>query len=127
MLLFVSSVAVAQKDQLVLRIHQFHELMTKGDAAIGKYLDDSLSYGHSNGWIENKKEFLEDLGGKITYHSFREDSMQVTIHDKVAYTRFVADVEATLGGKRSQFYLRVLEVWVQRGKDWKLFARQAVK
>lgn len=126
-LFFASKVAVAQNDKLVLRIQQFHGLMVEGGASIGQYIDDSLSYGHSNGWIENKKEFLEDLGSKITYHSFKEDSMRVTVHDKVAYARFTADVDATLEGRRLQFHLRVLEVWVERGKDWKLFARQAVK
>jgi ketosteroid isomerase-like protein len=128
-LFFTSWVAVAQKQEgeVVQRVREFHALIVAGGPAIDQYIDDSLSYGHSNGWIENKKEFLSDLGKMIIYHAYREDSINVSVNNNVAHARFVADVDATLNGKRSQFHLRVLEVWVKNKKGWKLFARQAVK
>jgi hypothetical protein len=47
----------------------------------------------------------------------------------VANVRFVADIKATLGGTTTvnNYNLKVLEVWVKKGKRWVLFARQAVK
>lgn len=122
-----AAMAQSQDGEVLQRMKRFHSLLVDDRFYIDQYLDDSLSYGHSNGWVENKKEFLEDLGGKIIYHSFREDSIRVTVHDKVAYARFIADVDVTMEGRRSQFHLRVLEVWVKDRKSWKLFARQAIK
>lgn len=129
LLFFVSWTTIAQKQEgeVLQRLKQFHESMVRGGAAVEQYIDDSLSYGHSNGWIENKKEFLSDLGNMIVYHSYKEDSMRVSVNENMAHARFVADVDVTLNGKRSQFHLRVLEVWVKSKKSWKLFARQAIK
>jgi hypothetical protein len=41
--------------------------------------------------------------------------------------RFVADITATMKEATNTYHLKVLEVWVKKGKRWVLFARQAVK
>ena len=92
------------------------------------FLDDSLSYGHSNGWIETKSDFISHLTGRIiTYHSIKEDSVSVVVNGNVAHIRFIGDYDVTLNEKRAVYHLKVLEVWVKKGKKWLLFARQAVK
>ena len=53
--------------------------------------------------------------------------MSITINDKLASVRFIADITATLKGITVPHHLRVLEVWVKKGKRWVLFARQALK
>ena len=63
----------------------------------------------------------------MKYNSYKEDSVQVVINGNMANARFVADISATLNGKDGNFHLKVLEVWVRKGKRWLLFARQAVK
>ena len=118
--------AQTRHNEVGQRIKLFHEAMVTGSGA-AQYLDDSLTYGHSNGWVEDKKAFLADLGSLITYHAFGQDSLQISVNGDAAYARFVADVDATLNGRRMQFHLRVLEVWIKRETVWKLFARQAIK
>jgi hypothetical protein len=39
----------------------------------------------------------------------------------------VADINVSLNGNAGNYHLKVLEVWVKKGKRWILFARQAVK
>ena len=91
-------------------------------------LAKALSYGHSNGWVETKKELIEHLeSGYMEYNSFREDSIKVEVNGNVAHARFIAEINATMSGKEFTFQLRVLEVWVKKGKRWVLFARQAVR
>jgi hypothetical protein len=108
-------------------MQQLHQLMTGPNVVIDQYLDDNLSYGHSNGWIENKKEFIAHLGNRLVYHSFKEDSIRVTVNKNAAHIRFIADIDVTLDGKRALYHLKVLEIWLKSGKQWRLFARQAVK
>ena len=128
LLFFTSMVAAARQQAKVLeRMNRLHQLMTEGSFYIDRYIDDSLSYGHSNGWVENKEEFLKNLGSRIIYHSIKEDSIRVVANRSVAHIRFVADIDVTLDGKRNVFRLKVLEVWGRKKKSWLLFARHAVK
>ena len=65
--------------------------------------------------------------GYMSYVSYKEDSLKVEINGNVAHARFIADISANLNGKDGNFHLKVLEVWVKKGKRWLLFARQAVR
>lgn len=110
-------------------IRAFHqELVNKNTVTINQLTDKALTYGHSNGWVETKADMLKNLeSGYMKYSSFREDSMQVVINANVAHARFVADIEAGINGNMGKHHLKVLEVWVKKGRRWVLFARQAVK
>jgi hypothetical protein len=123
--------ANAQKDEekLTSTLKEFHQaLVKKNTVSINQQTDKALSYGHSNGWIETKADFIKNLEtGYMNYNSYKEDSIQVVINGNMANARFVADIAATLNGNNGNYHLKVLEVWVRKGKRWLLFARQAVK
>ena len=114
---------------LLLSMNTFHDRLITGPFTCVSYLvHDSLSYGHSNGWIESKEQLIGNLNtGYIIYHSFNEDSVRIVREGDMATIRFLADIEATLNGKRSTFHLKVLEVWVKKNESWLLLSRQAVK
>ena len=128
---FTSLMVVAQADEakLATAIKEFHqELVKKNTVSINQQTDKALSYGHSNGWVETKTDMIKNLEtGYINYHSYKEDSLLVIINGNMANARFVADINVTLNGKDGNYHLKVLEVWVRKGKRWLLFARQAVR
>jgi ketosteroid isomerase-like protein len=119
----------AQKKEtdVLQRLKGFHQALANVGAKVESYIDDRLTYGHSNGWVENKKEFLSNLGNRIVYHSITEDSINVRVNGNVAHARFVAVIVVSLDGKQNQYRLRILEVWIKNKKTWKLFARQAIR
>lgn len=103
-------------------------MVNKNTVSINQQTDKALSYGHSNGWVETKSELMKNLEtGYMSYHRIKEDSLVVIINDNLASVRFVADIDVTRKDTRVNFHLRVLEVWVKKGKRWILFARQASK
>ena len=128
---FTSVLANAQteEEKLTTALKEFHQaLVNKNTASINQQTDKALSYGHSNGWVETKADMIKDLEtGYIVYHSFKEDSLKITINESIANARFVADVRATMNGNDTNVHLKVLEVWVKKGKRWILFARQGVR
>jgi len=126
---FVSAKAQTEEEKPATTMKEFHRaLVDKNTVSINQQTDKALSYGHSNGWVETKDDVIKDLEtGYIVYHSYKEDSLKITINNSMANARFVADISATLNGKTTTFHLKVLEVWVKKGKRWLLFARQAVK
>ena len=130
-LLSVSFIGLAQTDEekLIATVKEFHQaLVNKNTISINQQTDKALSYGHSNGWVETKAEMIKNLEtGYINYHSYKEDSIAIVINNNLANVRFIADIDVTLKETRGNYHLKVLEVWVKKGKRWVLFARQAVK
>ena len=131
-LFFFTSVCVqAQTDEekLIATVKEFHQaLVNKNTVSINQQTDKALSYGHSNGWVETKAEMIKNLVTVyISYQNYKEDSISVLINGTMANVRFVADIIATMKAATNTYHLKVLEVWVKKGKRWVLFARQAVK
>lgn len=128
---FFIAFAKAQTDEekLVTTVKEFHQaLVNKNTVSINQQTDKALSYGHSNGWVETKADMIKDLEtGYISYQAIKEDSIAVSMNGAIANVRFVADITATMKATTTTFHLKVLEVWVKKGKRWVLFARQAVK
>lgn len=131
LLLFATLFVYAQTDaeKLTATLKEFHQaLVKKNTVSINQQTDKALSYGHSNGWIETKADMMKNLEtGYMNYNSYKEDSIAITMNGTMANVRFVADIAATLNGNAGNYHLKVLEVWVRKGKRWLLFARQAVK
>jgi hypothetical protein len=122
--------AQTDEEKLTSTLKEFHQaLVKKNTVSINQQTDKALSYGHSNGWVETKTDMIKNLEtGYTSYKSIKEDSLQVTINGTVAHARFIGDYEVSLNGANAVVYhLKVLEVWVKKGKRWLLFARQAVK
>ena len=119
----------ADEQKLLTTVKEFHQaLVNKNTISINQQTDKALSYGHSNGWVETKTDMIKNLETNyISYQSFKEDSIKVSSNGNIANVRFVAAIEASLKDSRITYNLKVLEVWVKKGKRWLLFARQSVK
>ncbi len=126
-------ISIAQKGdeaKLLVTVKEFHQALVKQNTiTINQQTDKAVSYGHSNGWVQSKKDLVKDFEtGKISYQSFKEDSITVLMNDNMANVRFIADITAAVNGTTvNNYHLKVLEVWVKKSKRWVLFARQAVK
>ena len=129
--LLISGVVNAQTDEekLTTTLREFHQALVNGNiVSVNRQADKALSYGHSNGWVETKSDMIKNLEtGYMNYNSYKEDSIQLIINGNMANARFVADINVTLNGNAGNYHLKVLEVWVRKGKRWLLFARQAVR
>ena len=119
----------ADEQKLLTTVKEFHQaLVNKNTLSINQQTDKALSYGHSNGWVETKTDMIKNLETNyISYQSFKEDSIEVSSNGNIANVRFLAAIEASLKDSRITYNLKVLEVWVKKGKRWLLFARQSVK
>lgn len=101
-------------------------LETRDSLALKWLLSEKVSYGHSNGWVENKKEVIADLyNGKLVYKKIAATKPEVSTEGNVAAARSIADIDAVLDGKLMSFRLRVLQVWTWEDSHWTLFAGQS--
>ena len=103
-------------------------MLAADKAKLEALVADQLSYGHSAGRVETKKEFVDVVAGKkTTYKSITisEPKVQVTGNNAVARHTYAVEFESD--GKPGSAKIGVMQVWVKDGGNWKLLARQAFR
>jgi hypothetical protein len=89
---------------------------------------DKLTYGHSPGYVEDKKVFVENIvNNKSDFVTMDLSDQTISISDNVALVRHKLDAKTNNDGVAGEAHLLVLLVWQKKGNQWKLLARQAVK
>lgn len=90
---------------------------------------DRLSYGHSAGRIENKKEFIDSLASRAS--AFRRIDLgdqTISLTENEAIVRHLMTGETVNpSGQATPVRVGVLQVWQKQGGGWLLLARQAYR
>jgi ketosteroid isomerase-like protein len=118
-----------KEKQVATAVETLRKGMIDGDLAnLESITASSLSYGHSSGHIDDKKEFVEKLAiGSSDFVTITLTEQTITVTGKTAFVRHTLDATSNDGGKPGIVNLKVLLVWQKLNGSWKLMARQAVK
>jgi ketosteroid isomerase-like protein len=103
-------------------------ILAADKAKLAALTAEELSYGHSDGRVQNKAEFIDGVvNRKATVKSLDFPDLKISAAGDagVARHRFVSDSEQD--GKATHVDIGVLAVWQQQGGQWKLLARQGYK
>ena len=126
-------ISIAQnKDEKAVAdaVEKLRAAMVNADKASLENLSaEKLSYGHSGGHIDDKKEFVEKIvSGASDFVEIELAEQTISISDDVAVVRHVLNAKTNDAGKGpAEVHLRVLLIWQKEKGSWKLLARQAVK
>jgi ketosteroid isomerase-like protein len=125
----VTSAQSKQETAVTNATEQLRKAMVDGDkAALENLATQQLSYGHSGGHIDDKKEFIEKLtGGGSDFVTIDLTEQTVSVSGKTAIVRHILKAKTNDNGKTAEVNLKVILVWQKQGGQWKLLARQAVK
>jgi Domain of unknown function (DUF4440) len=101
-------------------------LLNQDSSKLNQLLHKKCSYGHSNAWIENKSQVINDLfDGSLKYISIEQGPLTLTIEKETALVRSDIEVGAIRQGQTNNYKLHVLQVWVWgKKKGWQLLGRQ---
>ncbi|MFA4869049.1 MAG: nuclear transport factor 2 family protein [Pedobacter sp.] len=89
---------------------------------------DNLTYGHSNGKIEDKAAFVHALSTKKSdFKTIELSEIAVTVAGKTAIVRHILRADTNDGGIPGKVNLGIVLVWEKRGDEWKLLARRSFK
>lgn len=131
-LIFLSRFAYAQGDAgAVDQLHKrkFVWLIQKQYDSLEIFLDNNLHYLHSNGWIQTKRDVIDDLKkGKPVYDNIQVEESAVALYPGCA----IVTGKGTFRGRQAdqtEFNIRLLytEVYIKSKKKWLLAHRQATK
>lgn len=97
-------------------------------AALEKLTMPQLSYGHSNGMVQNQTVFIEALTSKQSdFVNINLSEQSITVVDRTAIVRHILSADTNDGGKPGHVNLSILLIWQKQKGEWRLLARQAVK
>jgi hypothetical protein len=131
-LLIISQLAIAQsKDESAVgnAIETLKKAMIDADKATLEAISaEVLSYGHSNGKIEDKKQFVEAIAsGESDFVTIDLSNQTIKISKDVALVRHRLDAKTNNKGVAGTVKLDVLLIFQKQKGKWLLIARQAVK
>jgi len=103
-------------------------IVGKDSVSMMRILSKDVTYGHSNGLIQTRAEFIRSvMSGEQDYKAIEPSGVEVRIYGSAAIATLQTRVDMYFQGKPLQMDLKMLMTWV-KGKDgWVLVARQAVK
>lgn len=129
LLLSIGVMAKPDTLQLHQNIAQLNAALLKKDTVqLNQLLHKKLTYGHSNGWVQNKQDMVADfLSGKIEYRTIEATKAAIVWENNIASVRNEAEVEGTVNGTAFKMKLHIVQVWVWKQKKWLLLSRQSVK
>ncbi len=130
-LLFVYRISIAQQDttQVLHAVTMMERaLVIKDSVQLEKLLHPDLSYGHSNGWVQSKREVLKDMStGYLVYWKIENQATAITIKKRYATVKEKVLVEGEVNGSVFKLNLFVLQWWMKTKKGWQLMMRQSTK
>ena len=103
-------------------------LLTADKAKLEQLTADHVSYGHSDGRVQNKAEFINGvMTRKAVVKSIEFPELTVAIVGDAAIARHLYTSESETDGKPNSVKIGALEVWQKQSGNWKLLARQGFK
>lgn len=132
LLFFIYSSGFAQQNEQGVKVasEAFNKaLIAKDSAALKKLLHPSLSYGHSNGWTETKRELIDDLfNGTIAYNDVKTEKVAVvTVTSRLMTLRADVVINADYKGMTGlEFHLHSMQTWQWQKGRWVMLNRQSV-
>ena len=110
-------------------VEALREALLKADKPqLERLTADQVSYGHSDGRVQDKPEFINGvMTQKATVKSLTFPDLKVSVAGDAAIARHLYESESETDGKTNNVKIGILSVWQKQGGSWKLLARQGYK
>ena len=97
-------------------------------SALNHILSPDLVYGHSNGHLEDKATFIDNLtNGNYDFTEISCTDQSIKLSKHIAVVRHTLKAKTNDKGIPAEINLKILLVWKKEGKNWQLWERQSAK
>ena len=126
---FRSMAQTAEEMEVAKSVESLRTAMISANMRVLEVItEDALSYGHSDGRVENRQEFIENIvSRKSAYVTIELSEQTISITDDVAVVRHILNADIKDHDKPAKLKLKVMLVFKKEMGGWKLLARQATK
>ena len=120
--------ANAEKDVAQAVDHLTQAMLHKDIPELQKLTATKLSYGHSSGKVQDKKEFIADIEtGKSAFKTLEMQKQTITLQGDTALVRNHFSAQALNGTEVVPTEIENLQIWQKQGGKWLLIGRQAFR
>jgi hypothetical protein len=118
----------AERELLAADAARTEAMVAADTATLERVLADDLSYGHSNGRVQGKKELLESLQtGALRYRALTTDETVARGYGCAGVVTGKAAAEVESAGQTASLTLRYTATYARQRGHWVLVAYQSVK
>ncbi|MGG5209374.1 nuclear transport factor 2 family protein [Chryseobacterium sp. MIQD13] len=121
---------ILQKDgKLSENIGLLDKYLQNNDERIVDILRPDVSFGHSNGWVQNFEDFKKDFSSKkVIYKNIQQTELsEIKRYKNTANIRRKVNVSGTYKNQDFEMKLALLEIWIKKNAVWKLWSRQSIE
>lgn len=110
-------------------IEEYRKSMVDGNGArLLEMSCDDMSFGHANGVVQTKVEFVKTVVDKVeVFHSIKLYDHSIRVSGDLAIARHTFDADVFFQGKDQNFLLSIVQTWKKEDGRWRLFVRQSFK
>ena len=118
-----------QEKAFLMQAKRLDSLMQNNDSNILNLFAKDVSFGHSNGWVQNFEDFKKDFNSKKVMYSNIE---QIEIYEAKKYKNVYSirrkiKVSGIYKNRNFEMILGLLEIWKKEKSVWKLWSRQSIE
>jgi ketosteroid isomerase-like protein len=110
-------------------IEEYRKAMVDGNGArLLEMSADDMSFGHANGVVQTKVEFVKSVVDKVEiFNKIKLYDHSIRVSGDLAIARHAFDADVFFQGKDQNFLLSIIQVWKKEDGRWRLFIRQSFK
>lgn len=118
-----------QEKAVLMQAKRLDSLMQNNDSNILNLFAKDVSFGHSNGWVQNFDDFKRDFVlKKVIYTNINQIEISEAKKYKNTYSvRRKIKVSGLYKNQNFEMILGLLEIWKKEKSVWKLWSRQSVE
>ncbi len=118
-----------QEKAVLMQVKRLDSLMQNNDSNILNLFEKDISFGHSNGWVQNLDDFKKDFNSKkVIYNNIHQiEISEVKKNRKIYSIRRKIKVSGVYKNQNFEMMLGLLEIWKKEKSIWKLWSRQSVE
>ena len=126
--LLAASRADVQQELLAADAARTHAMLAADVGTLERLLADDLSYGHTSGQIQSKKELIDEIGsGERKYRSVSGEQATARSYGCAGVVTGTAALDVEYRGKAASFTLRYTATYARDHDGWRLVAYQSVR
>jgi ketosteroid isomerase-like protein len=124
-----TSANACESDELLAAVEAYRRAMVAGDGAkLLELSDDDMSFGHANGVVQTKVEFVKTVVDKAeVFNSIKLYDHSLHVAGDLGIARHTFEADLVFQGKNLQLVLNIAQTWKKVDGRWRLFLRQSFK